>query len=337
MKTRLFFIISIVFFSNQLFSQMKIVALHSPTNGVQYFSNEGNVQPLQLAYTAAVDGDTIYIPGGTFAQPSLYDKRLTIYGAGHFPSSTEATGKTILSSNFSLGEMADDFHLEGVEITGNILFAAAAAVDNLVVKRCKFGDLNANSQYSNNALFVENIFSSGNVEKLVGAQFFNNIIIYAITYAQTLIFLNNLFLHNGSAQVLNYANSCVVNNNIFTNSSYGYITNGQSNSFNRNIYTHGNSNFGTDPILGDNYLMTWTDIFVNFPGGSFNYAHDYHLTAAALAFLGTDGTEIGIFGGAVPFKTESIPVNPHITSAVISNESTAGQINVNIQVQAQTR
>lgn len=50
----------------------RVVALHSAT-GVTLFTG---VNPFVDAYTAAQPGDTIYLSGGSFANPPLMDKRL---------------------------------------------------------------------------------------------------------------------------------------------------------------------------------------------------------------------------------------------------------------------
>jgi len=109
MKTKLVILISF-WFALQANAQ-KIVALHSAT-GVQFFSDDN---PLQSAYAAAVDNDTIYLPGGSFAVPPKFEKKLRIIGAGHYPTATGATWKTILSGNINLSDEADGFYLEGIQ------------------------------------------------------------------------------------------------------------------------------------------------------------------------------------------------------------------------------
>jgi hypothetical protein len=110
-----------------------VVMLHK-TNGTQqaFYSNNALVD----AYNAAaVSGDTIYLPGGGFAPPGTFDKGVIIYGVGHYPDSTSATNKTVISSGFAIGGNGDRFHLEGVQVNGGINTTYDQAVDYIVLKR----------------------------------------------------------------------------------------------------------------------------------------------------------------------------------------------------------
>ena len=84
------------------------VALHS-NGSVDIY---GGANPFTEAYNAAVDGDTIYLPGGNLTYPGTIDKSLTIKGVGHYPVATTATNKTELSGNLNIGENADHLYLK---------------------------------------------------------------------------------------------------------------------------------------------------------------------------------------------------------------------------------
>ena len=70
----------------------------------------------------------------------------------------------------------------------------------------------------------------------------------------------------------------------------------------------------------------------------FKYDLNYELLPAAqTAFLGTDGTQIGIYGGVFPYKTNAVPTNPSITAKTIgSNTNSNGQLPVQVTVNAQS-
>jgi hypothetical protein len=73
---------------------------HAPQNQwntTAFYSNNALVD----AYTAAANGDTIYLPGGGFAPPGAFDKGIIIYGVGHYPDSTAATNKTVISADLA--------------------------------------------------------------------------------------------------------------------------------------------------------------------------------------------------------------------------------------------
>ena len=66
--------------------------------------------------------------------------------------------------------------------------------------------------------------------------------------------------------------------------------------------------------------------------GEWNDNETFELTdEAKTKYLGTDGTQIGIYGGDFPF--ESTPSNPQITNCEVAKKSTAdGKLSVKITV-----
>jgi hypothetical protein len=345
MKSKLLLVV-FVLISTGVFSQMRIVALHSPINGVQYFAeSQTDFQPFLNAYTAAVDGDTIYVSGGDFNIPPLFDKKLTIYGAGHYPSATTETQRTQFNSSITFGDNADTSHIEGIYISGAIYFNDVPTQD-IVIKRCNIeSSVIANGtsgNFGNNCVFTENIIK-GNLDllNLRSCLFQSNMIFGTTNNATNDMFINNNFMaynlnYWNDGWTIYYANGCVFNNNIFARSR-DFVCNNGTNVWNNNIF-HLTPTLGLNPIVSNSIIMDPALVFINYSVNSnFSYTQDYHLTATALTHLGTDGSQRGVYGGTAAYKEEAIPVNPHISSAVISPESTAGQINVNIQVQAQSR
>ncbi|MDR0506901.1 MAG: hypothetical protein LBH32_08835, partial [Dysgonamonadaceae bacterium] len=82
-----------------------------------------------------------------------------------------------------------------------------------------------------------------------------------------------------------------------------------------------------DEIINQSYANT----FVN--GDSY----DYHLQpTSAGKNAGTDGTDVGIYGTAFPFKESKLPSIPHFTVKNISTETNAeGKLPVYIKIEAQ--
>jgi len=347
MKTKLTLLVITLLFSSNLLAQ-KIVALHSPVNGVQYFSDDN---PLQSAYEAAeIAGDTLYLPGGSMAPPAKFEKKLVIYGAGHYEEATTATYKTIISGNVILSEEASGFHLEGVKISGQIQFDNNESINDVTIKRCK---INSNGIYvagdrtnpSENNTFVENVISGLNyIDNLTNSMFFNNIIEGSVGSARNLIFLNNVFNYSYYySNTVSYANNCMFKNNIFLEESASLCGGSGSSTWSHNIFCNTSGtipSLGVDPILDSNYILTRADVLVDQSDGIFDYTDDYHLQAGAglPTYPGDDGYETGIYGGFYPWKNFSIPVNPHVSSKTISSTSdTSGNIQVDINVHAQDR
>ena len=322
-----------------LTSNAQKVALHS-SSGIQHF--EG-VSAFQNAYTASVSGDTIYLPGGSFNMPATIDKRLTVYGAGHYPDSTQATVKTFINGNMTLAENADYFYLDGVDISGIINFAYNAAVDGVVITRCKFisssiqGTRTTNP--SNNLSFINNVITgsldlSNGVNILVA----NNIIATGISGTQGNVISNNIFLTrlgNGYYENVRGDNNLISNNIFLLHGSYGMVYNSQGNQFYNNLLAFATPNYGTNPIKNSNYEdILPADVFVNQSGTTFDYTHDYHLQAPT-TYVGTDATQVGIYGGTFPYKEGAVPPNPHIQEQTIAPTATNGQLNVHIKAAAQ--
>ena len=336
MKLRIFTLAFLLFISNNIISQSLVVALHS-SNGVQFFADDN---PLVSAYEAAVDNDTLYLPGGTLLPPAKFEKELTIYGAGHYPIATPVTLPTTISGNFKLGDAADGFHLEGVVITGYLDFENNKSINDVTIKRCKINTylyVNGNrSAPSENNTFVENVFIHNiTIPNLLNSTFFNNIIQSYIDQVRNIVFLNNDFIYPyGSG--LGYANACMFKNNVFYRNNTGICAGAGSSTWMYNIFTQSNPILGTNSTSANNYQVNFTDIFVDQSDYAFDYSDDFHLQSAAATNLGDDGTVTGIYGGFYPWKTSSIPVTPNIKSATISGTTnSSGNIHINITVEAQ--
>jgi len=319
----------------------RIVALHSATNGTQFFNDN---DPFESAYNAAVTGDTIYLPGGTMPAGFIINKKLYIYGAGHYPSATTATQPTILDGNVTFNNNASNSRLEGVNIDGDIRFYTNGIINNITIKRCKFDQLTATGSSTNhcqNNVFIENVIQrTSDVSNLRNSDFYNNIISQCYSLYD-LNFINNIFLYSNTnyyTNVITSANNCLFKNNIFVQETDKVCGGTGSSTWSHNIFcsTSGSAELGDSPTLINNYYMNRADVFILQSGIVFDYSHDYHLQATAAANLGDDGTQTGVYGGYYPWKTESVPVIPHITSQNISNNSDAsGNIHINVNVEAQ--
>lgn len=327
-------------FSPKTNAQQKVALHHIGTTTIFSGSN-----PLIDAYTAAVANDTIYLPGGTFAPPTNFDKKIAIFGAGHYQTATLATGKTFINGTVVLKENADNFYLEGVEVNGDFTFSNNESVNQVVVKRCKInGSLNVVGNLSfpstNFGLFGSVII--GNID-LVNAQnvFISNSIIQGRVINSignefnNTIFLSEYVIYGGEAPINGDNNQ--VNNNIFRKVNYANLIVGNGNVAKNNLCALATPNFGTLPTVSGNYFgVAETVIFVNHTGPSFIYSNDYHLQSAT-SYLGIDGTQVGIYGGLFPYKEEAIPTNPHIESKTIAPQTNAsGELNIQVLVKAQT-
>jgi hypothetical protein len=326
-------------------------ALHS-VSGIKHY--EGT-NALESAYAESLTGDTIYLSGGgTFEAPDFFSKSLTIYGAGHYPDSTVATGKTFISGAFRLRDNADNFHLEGVHLKLGFQIYENEAVDNVTVKYCNIDgstDIRGDrTNPSNNITFVNTVFSGviyvGNAQNLsirnsiITSQIFDS---NGVLYSNNIILANNIYYQFRTSLFRNKSNNNYLENNIIylTASTYAspndIVNDGSGNTFRNNVFNSATPNFGNFPTTENNYTaIIAANILVNQSGIQFNYAHDYHLQNPS-SYLGTDGTQVGIYGGMFPFKEGAVPSNPYIQEQNIAPTTTGGQLNVQIKATAQDK
>ncbi len=313
------------------------VALHS-TSGVQHFNG---ISGFLNAYNAANPGDTIYLLGGGFNPPVYIDKQLTVFGAGHYPDSTLATSKTFINATLTFRDNADGFHLEGVDVNGDINFYSNEPINNVIIKYSKMNNFSASGNLttpsSNLGIINCVLIGALNLENIENGGIFNSIIQSPISFSQGNLFENNIFMFN-DPYTMYACNNNSINNNIFLNAYYngGEIL-GTANQLRNNVFASPVVGYGTTPITSGNYIgVALNTIFVNHTAYTFSYANDYHLQNP-ITYLGIDGTQVGVYGG-IHSKEGAVPSNPHIQ---INNSATQtdvnGDLNIQIQVEAQDK
>jgi hypothetical protein len=319
------------------------VALHH--NGITTIF--GGSDPFTDAYNASANGDTLYLPGGTIPYPATINKSLVIIGAGHYPDSTMATGKTVLTGNLTISQDADNLWLEGFELTGSILFTNNHKVDSVTIKRCKFNAIDyygiGTTPCLNNNLLENIITGSVTLTNATSSMLSNNVINGQIANANDIGISNNILLFNSSATgnpayvTFNNVDNCFVTNNIVFRTSGG----GNWVHYGSELSTFSNNIFGVIPNPGtstfiNNYnSVVLSTVFVNQTGNVFDYGHNYHLVNPT-TYLGIDNTQVGIYGGLFPIKEGAVPINPHIQSKNISTQTdNNGDLNIQIEVGAQ--
>ncbi|MBN2486640.1 MAG: hypothetical protein JXB34_11760 [Bacteroidales bacterium] len=320
----------------------KKVALHS--NGTTTFF--GGASPYTDAYNAAVDGDTIYLPGGQFSAPHI-SKRLTVIGVGHHPDSTTALGETILNGFYIYAAGAKSY-FEGLKITGNISFGGIA--DSIIIKRCYIeGSISLYTYASNGCKLTENV--------IVGS--ING------TGATNTAIVNNIIKRNGNNAIYNIQNNAYIANNIivgrgtYVSYTHGYVMSGitdclfenniilnegtqaaniigttANNTFRNNIFTADPTD-GINTWEGNYFNIVSGSIFINYMGLTFDYAENFHLLNPE-TYIGTTANEVGIYGGFAPAKEGAVPMNPHIRNKTISTQTnSSGELSIDITVSAQ--
>lgn len=334
--------------SSSLFAQKLVALSHAGTS--TFFTGNTCVND---AVTAAVSGDTIYIPGGGFTIGTLtIDKTLTIFGVGHTPDSTQATYRTELSGYINLIQGASNSHLEGFYLSGDISLGTSPTdqfVQNVRIRRVNMNILrlsyNGSAVTTSNTLFIEENRIRGEMYAGYASNLLvsKNMMSQGFRYASNALITNNIIIggYCGGGPFSNVDNCLFQNNYIYV--GFGpcccqYFISGNSNQFLNNV-TNINWSFpdGTNTGTGNWFNVPMSSIFVNCPSNAFDYTYDYHLQNPA-TYLGSDGTQIGIYGTSQPAKVGTVPVNPHVSTKTIAPQTNAsGELNIQVTVGAQNQ
>jgi hypothetical protein len=287
------------------------------------------------AITGALAGDTVYMPGGGFDGITI-NKKLYLIGVGHNPDSTSVTARTMVSS------IQLDAGSDGGLITGILsnLVVILNNVKNYTISRCNITSVGQiyPPSLATNFTFTENVISEFQLDNSTGLNVYNNVFIDFFRTPINSTIKNNLFLSvNSSVSAAN----CIFENNIFQQVG---TCGGGNNVFYNNINTgingtDGSANQGSGNFLGG-FVLSF--IFQSYNASIISttdavYKQNFNLPLnSPYKNAGRDGTDIGIYGGAFPWKAGSIPFNPHFQSLKIAPKTdSSGNLKVQITVAAQ--
>lgn len=341
------------------------VSGHSQVTTVSSSTNSpGQYTDLQQAIDNAQPGDTIYVHGGDYSTITV-DKQLTLIGPGYniqgqFTSRAWIPA-VILDKNIpytsAKGSRFIGLHIGYiVNLGGN-----QHQIDDIVFERCHFTTNTLNRLSGNNWVFKNNWFSwagSGCIfinewdTIVIANNIFNTtdgVLVIRESNKDSVLITNNLFLggYQNSNQFDNITNA-LFENNIF----FGKTPQGAANSvFNNNItfgYTPPGPNvlpYGSN--TGSNNLSNTDPLFKKVPQSSsggkyvFSFDNDYRLgTVSPGLNAGTDGQDIGLFGGPYPMLLNDTvltgePRMPQVFYLYIHNSVI--QVNTAIDVTFQAR
>jgi len=259
---------------------------------------------VQLAADAANPGDSLYIVGSITGYGNLYVKKeLHIFGAGYKPNKQNAISANVnvllvYSSVIDNPSGSSVSGIQGGVTLQNLM--PASILENISISRIQ-GDVSFSGSYlmknitvTNNRLTTLSVSSS---PVLTNALISNNIIAYSsfnCGVGSTAIVTNNVFSDVGGA----YFYNTIVTNNIFFGSTHNTLAS--------NVTYNNNITFGS---VDNNLVLTGTNngggnfigvnpSFVNVPAVNYIDTYNYNLqpTSPGIA-AGTDGTDIGIYGG----------------------------------------
>ena len=290
------------------------------------------------AQEAAESGDVITLSSGTFDPCDIY-KAITLRGAGCYEDTLAGVQPTIIggSSTIYLGS-------ENVEETTYSLIIEGIWFDcstyhrhlnNPWFNKCVFNYFSCGSstQIMQNASFVNCKFNNNYYNDCsINTYMINSILLchlYNVTNQWSLTLNNSIVYY-----CMTSSNSALVAyNSILFQSGFGY----GSSLYNCLILNPSTTSIG-NPFMVNclSYSLDEVDsVFVDFVGwgddwnswlnNSFILQPDF-----ASSFLGTDGTQIGIYGGNVPFN--KIPNYVRTQVNVASQSTEDGHLNVDVEI-----
>lgn len=259
---------------------------------------------------AAESGSVITLSNGTFDNPGAIQKSLCIYGNGWEENTEEGIKPSVISGdlNFSTGSdevILQDVKIEGVK-TGTI---SATQTSGLIISKCQFGNFSVGANTQGISIrqcyfgtVVGSAYTTLDVQNSIstGRMTYNN--------EEALLLFDHCILSyyaKGYFDYLYHYKATYTNCVIRQNPSWG--GNFQAGSTLKNNILICTDLSGC--IAENNWLGTdMSTIFAD--GTNFDYAPTR--TFALLSpetYVGTDGTEVGIYGGNYPWdKTPTTPV-----------------------------
>ena len=322
--------------------------------------NPAQFQIIQAAVDAAVSGDTIYVNASALIYNEIVfitNKRLVMIGAGY--QSSNQFGFTTSVNNFGLSN-ASGTVICGFDLNGLSSFDTPSSSD-VRVFRNNIGSLAIQGGsnwviYNNFITFLQN----NAVTTTSFLSILNNIFRGFMTIqgnASTVVVDHNLFLNSSPGGYgFNNIQFATITNNIFVSSNpRNFIDGGTKfNNFNNNLSLFNTlisanpptNSFAGGPNAGGGNFVGVNPLFVNVTDNDvYDRNANYRLQSGSpVKNAGTDGTDIGIYGGSYPFPsggapgsgfdTSAPPPIPQVTSVNVQNSSLTPGTQLRVTIQA---
>lgn len=312
------------------------------------YPGAGQYQQIDAAIAAASTGDTIYVTGSliTYADASI-SKSIVLIGPGTYSQSQQNFAASIANLSIAANNL-NGIVIKGLNVYSALNFAnrtgltfltisdnqiwnfliatGLTSCSNIIIRNNIFGNSQASSMTFTgtscaNLLIENNIINGG-----VGGIDIPN------TVMQNNVFVNPLTGGNSKDAFYGNVNGLVIKNNVFYNSHPTNKTSGCT--FLNNITYSTTTSY---PALGVSNIDNVNPLFVNV-GTTYNFQtyYDYRLQATSPAHnMGTDGTDMGYYGGAWHTSLTGEPQDvPVVREMDVQNMSVPANGNVNVKVRS---
>ena len=311
--------------ANVLFAQEQLAVLkHNDSTSVFYGQSA-----FEQAYSAAANGDIITLSDGIFSTPNQINKGITVRGNGAVVDTARKSTGTYFMESFYVYRLGDSlqFSAEGIYFnyfSSNFSYdikltrcyintfsqGGGVQATNCVIKPYPNQTLSGNDSYQNN--FINCILGGNNTN--------------TTDYLPNASICNNCIMIGKRNATYSQYNNCVIIRK--STSSSDTILNGAVNNSVLIGFT------GSDnPASSGNVAMSRSDVFENWDGETLSTDLETYVLKSSVSdsIQGLDGTEVGIFGGFMPFDWR--PSYSIIKRFNVANRTTAdGKLSVDIEV-----
>ena len=330
-----------------LFAQNSTVATLNHNGEISVFYGG---DAFKEAHAAAQHGDAITLSSGTFKAVDI-TKAITLRGAGMEIDSARNTLPTILQGDItiSIGDSVNDkLTIEG--IFHNFDLNIKNGLKNPTFLKCRFSyvayfNSSSNKQisYANNRYIqckISNCFNCIDNNDDKQDNYFSNCYIKNIVGGKAICTFNNCIVFNNKDFIYG---RWIDLNELYNSTLYNCVLIGNKDASHNKlpkeamayncISIRGTSTFQNVPNSTNKELADFANVFKTFKGTYDDTETFELLDSIKTKYLGNDGTEVGIYGGMLPFSPT--PTNPQITKCKVAPRSTAdGKLSVDIEVKS---
>lgn len=274
---------------------------------------------ISTAISAAKKGDILYLSEGTYDSFTI-DKEILIRGVG---GNTWIEGDVTIAipNNATLTQAV----LEGINVSGTINITQPAT--NLIIRNTKVIDVKVNGALSNGLIDRCWITGTFNMNNNTDDTTVKNSKVYMIS-AGSLTYNKCTFLNCNIADRMNVNTAAVFTNCIIGSYVYNSEITGlgtmESSVFTNTLF---NTSYGS---IGSSSSKT-NCYFINNSNGVCDrntLESNYDLSN----YRGTDGTEVGVYGGSTPFTLD--PQVAKVTESTFTVDTTNKKLSVKLKVAA---
>ena len=273
---------------------------------------------ISTAISAAKKGDILYLSEGTYDSFTI-DKEILVRGVGE---NTWIDGDVTISipNNATLTQAV----LEGVNVSGTINITQPAT--NLIIRNTKVKDVKVNGALSNGLIDRCWITGTFNMNNNTDDTTVKNSKVYMIS-AGSLTYNKCTFLNCNIAVRMNVNTAAIFTNCIIgtdsNNSPYGLGTM-ESSVFTNTLFNTDHGSIGSSSSQTNCYFIS--DYWGVCDRNTLESRYDLS------EYRGTDGTEVGVYGGSTPFTLD--PQVAKVTESTFTVDTTNKKLSVKLKVAA---